>query len=498
MEKPSRPSWLRFWARARLDTKRERDNPGLVAASQAEFEKELADWRTEVARLGHLTDQEFDARAAAIQRPVSRAAKRVDEERRARAAEEAAERLADVEEAENSFWDRLLGYAPAHSAREIAPPRAGDEVPEIVEQQAYHIIADNLQENRSEFIKNHAIAARVVERSRREYPAGDVAAHIVGYVAPSPEPVHVAKDEVYQPLIVGQSGIELAYEQRLIGKLGWTTTTIPTAPGATGPFVKQAPVPGKDVTLTLDLALQRSAETLLDEVIGNEATGKNASAGGAIVVLDCQQGEILAAASAPRFDPAVFTGFDPAAIESLLNDSRHALMNRPIQMALPPGSVFKIVTALALLEQNVVKPGDRFSCQGYLTEPTHRRCALFEQLGVGHGDVILKSALAESCNVYFFHHAAALDRERFLELARKLGFGQKTGVDLRAEASGQLATPELLRQREARDWNDEDTQSLVVGQSLLTATPLQIARLMVAVGAGQLVTPAPSGKRDHV
>ena len=176
--------------------------------------------------------------------------------------------------------------------------------------------------------------------------------------------------------------------------------------------------------------------------------------------------------------------------EALLADPAHPLFHRAIQMALPPGSVFKTVTAVALLESAGLDPAATFYCQGYLKQPDRQRCAVYVRHGTGHGDVTLAEALAESCNVYFFHHAEKLPPQALVDWARRLGFGQPTGVDLPGEARGIVPTPDSIRKLEGHGWHTADTQAMSVGQGSLTATPLQVVRMMAAVAnGGLLVTP---------
>ena len=210
--------------------------------------------------------------------------------------------------------------------------------------------------------------------------------------------------------------------------------------------MKREPVAGRDVTLTIDPRLQRTAEELLDSAVKRVAlqSDRREPSGGAIVVIDVHNGEILAAASAPRFDPAAFAGDDSARREALLADPAHPLFHRAIQMALPPGSVFKTVTAVALLESAGLDPAATFYCQGYLKQPDRQRCAVFVRHGTGHGDVTLAEALAESCNVYFFHHAEKLPPQALVDWARRLGFGQPTGIDLPGEARGIVPAPDSI------------------------------------------------------
>src|SRR5260370_460084 len=132
---------------------------------------------------------------------------------------------------------------------------------------------------------------------------------------------------------------------------------------------------------------------------------------------------------------------NPAAIERPWSDPRHPLLDRAIQMAIPPGSVFKTVTALALLDAQAFDPARPFDCQGYLDSPDGRRCMIYRRYGIGHGPVTLVDALAQSCNVYFFHHADRLRDAPIRHWGRRTGFRDRTGIHLPCEAAGQPPAP---------------------------------------------------------
>ena len=227
--------------------------------------------------------------------------------------------------------------------------------------------------------------------------------------------------------------------------------------------------------------------------------------------MDCRNGAILAMASAPGFDPNPFAGGENPDAAALLHDPAHPFFDRATRMAIPPGSVFKTVTAAALLEASAVRAEATFDCRGYLHSPDQWRCAIYRRQGIGHGEVTLADALAESCNVYFFHHAGRLRPEVLVDWASRFGFGQPTGVDLPGEAAGCVgqsgACPSTAEggcatgrmgqsaaisssPRPQPAWTAADTQLLAVGQGSLEATPLQVARMTAAVAnGGNLVTP---------
>ena len=148
---------------------------------------------------------------------------------------------------------------------------------------------------------------------------------------------------------------------------------------------------------------------------------------------------------APRFDPNWFGTGDPR-VEAVLADGRQPLFDRALRMAIPPGSAFKPLTAVALLEHDVVKPDDVFHCQGYLEEPERWRCQIFRHTGVGHGDVTLADALAQSCNVYFFQHVADLGARAAGRLGGPLRlWAAQPANDLTGQSAGRLPTAEQLR-----------------------------------------------------
>ena len=173
-------------------------------------------------------------------------------------------------------------------------------------------------------------------------------------------------------------------------------------------------------------------------------------------------------------------GAEAAELAALLADPAHPLFDRVAGMAIAPGSVFKVATSVALLESNAIHAHAPLACRGYLDSPNQWRCEVYTRHGHGHGDVDLASALAQSCNVYFFHHARRMGPAPLIAWASHLGFGRPTGVDLPSEAGGTLPLP-------AVGWNTADTLATCIGQGTLTTTPLQVARMMAAVANGGLL-----------
>ncbi len=331
---------------------------------------------------------------------------------------------------------------------------------------------------------------KIVRHSRRTYPAGTLAAHVLGYLGPAPSQPASADDD-HAGDLVGRSGVERQYESQLRGRRGTAVELTDHGGRILGTERQEEPRAGRDLVLTLDPKLQAAAEQLLADALERRANwpGRDEPAGGAIAVMDLRDGALLAAASAPGFDPNLFPAGDPAARQALLHAADSPLFDRVVQMALPPGSVFKTLTAIALLESATVDPQEPFTCQGYLHDPHHMRCEIYIRQGIGHGPVTLADALAQSCNVYFCHHAGRMGPAALGDWALRLGFGRPTGVDLPGEAAGVVPTPRSIRRLEGHGWRTADTQMMAVGQGSLTATPLQVLRLMAAVATGRLLTP---------
>jgi penicillin-binding protein 2 len=518
LEEPPRQTWLEQLARKGLPPDQRRNSARLAEEVQ-KLRQEREDLHRRLAALCGIDPHQWQARAAQVQQRVERIAAGV----RRRQLEAARSTPPPRDDA--SWGDRF--WAALH---EILEP-ARDTVPEsttVAEELTDHVLAEDIPAAAAAEIQQHAElfpGTRIVRLTRRTYPAGALAAHVIGYLGRTPrvdhavgnalrgvpdsapassnategrnaaEGVPYSRDTgpgVVPANLVGRTGVEQTCETMLCGRPGIGVEVTDHAGRVQQAFHETDPVAGRDVTLTIDPRLQQTAEELLDSALQRVAlqSDNGEPTGGAIVVLDVHNGEILAAASAPRFNPADFSGNDAARREALLADAAHPLFHRAIQMALPPGSVFKTVTAVALLESGGLDPAATFYCQGYLTQPDRQRCAIYVRHGTGHGDVTLAEALAESCNVYFLHHAESLPPQALIDWARRFGFGQPTGIDLPNEARGNVPSPNAAGPGEGHGRQTADTQAMSIGQGALTATPLQVARMMAAVAnGGMLVAP---------
>jgi penicillin-binding protein 2 len=499
LQQPPNEAWLRSMARARL-SKSERKDPERMAAETARLRAEHRELCRRLARLCDVPIETWDRRAARVQERVERIARSVNRRRQARFERHRRQR--------NSKGSSVLDAL--RSTVEDSPPAWSPVRDEL----DYHVMVGDVPLAVVAEIRTHPDdypGVTILERRRRAYPAGSLAAHVLGHLGPLTKEEREADSENYAEDYHtedrrGRTGLECRYEHVLHGRRGEAVETTDHGGRVLSSRRLREPGVGRDLVLTLDPRLQRAAESLLDEALGRRTLGtmrpspEPEPSGGAIVVMDVRRGEILAAASAPRFNPNWFAGGHSRELEAVLTDPAHPMLDRVCRMAIPPGSVFKTVSAVALLESTAVDPAiydpdEPYLCRGYLHRPGELRCAIYRRRGVGHGEVTLTDALAVSCNVYFFHHAEHLGAEHLgpgplVDWALRLGFGRPTGVDLPGESAGRVPTPESIADLEGHPWRTADTQAMIIGQGSLTATPLQVARLMAAVAnGGRLVTP---------
>ncbi len=316
----------------------------------------------------------------------------------------------------------------------------------------------------------------------RDYVHGALASHALGYIR---EITSRQLDSPHFALyrsgdMVGQSGLESIWEYYLQGKRGVHRVVVNAMGTKIDETLFEAANPGHDITLTIDLDVQKAAD--------KEMEGKR----GAVVALDPMSGEILALASAPAFDPNLFTAELSADLwKDLISSREKKLNNRPLQGVYPPGSVFKIFMAAAGLAEGVISPTERVFCPGYLTVGSRRfRCHKHS----GHGSVNMEEAMIQSCDVYFYTVGQRLGVDRIFEYATRFGLGQKTGLKLSDESIGLIPSTEwkrrYFRNPEDQKWYPGETPSVSIGQGAVTVTPMQIARgLSALVNGGRVLVP---------
>jgi penicillin-binding protein 2 len=308
---------------------------------------------------------------------------------------------------------------------------------------------------------------------RRSYPDGSAIAHALGYVGE----VSIAQlnsgggGGLQRGDIVGKAGIERAYDDDLRGSRGWKYVSVNNLGRRLGEGrVGAEPRAGSQMRLTLDLEMQRT----LVEAFGDEA--------GAGVFMEVKTGEILALVSAPTYDPNEFAdGISMEAWDAIQGDSRQPLHNRAIASFYAPGSTFKVLVAIAALEDRPADAPDRVWCNGSAIIYGSRR--LCWKRG-GHGWVGLREAVTYSCNVFFYQMGKALGIEPIHRYGSMFRLGQLTEVDLPGESAGILPSSQWKRENLGEIWYPGDTISVAIGQGLLAVTPIQLARMMSAVATG--------------
>jgi len=334
------------------------------------------------------------------------------------------------------------------------------------------ILAAGISRDQLEFLEENRLRLPGLDiemKPVREYPFGQMAAHLFGYLGEvTDEELGRKGFEDYNPGdYTGKNGIERSWEGDLHGADGGRQIEVDARGRFLRTVAETSPTIGNSVVLTIDNELQKSAE----QAFGDKA--------GAAVVLDVNSGEVLAFASNPGFDPSLFTGkMSASQWQSYLDDKRHPLENKALKGQYPPGSTFKIITALAALEEGIVDPNTTVTCKGsYTIGETTFKCWQKH----GHGVVNLKQALKESCDVYFYQLGEKLGVDRIARYAREYGLGSPLGIGLDNEKAGLVPTAEWKEKKYKKKWYRGETLPVSIGQGYVLATPIQLASMVAAV-----------------
>jgi penicillin-binding protein 2 len=316
----------------------------------------------------------------------------------------------------------------------------------------------------------------------RKYPGSEMAAHLFGYVG------EVREDQLQRAdyagiepgAIVGQAGIELAYNQMLMGADGTRTVVVNSVGREIGtvPVDEELPREGRRMQLTIDADLQRATEDAFD------ASGFN----GAAVVLDPNTGEVLSFTSRPAFDPNAFAGgIDRATWNALNTDDLKPLQNRALPGRYSPGSTFKMAVGLAGLEEDIITPNFQVYCGGGATF-YGRRFACWKK--EGHGTVDLRRAIEQSCDVYFYTVGNMLGVDRINKWATLFGLGVRSHIDLPNEVAGLVPSTEWKKTQREKKWYAGETISVAIGQGAVAVTPVSMAVYAATIGnGGTRITP---------
>ncbi|MDP3183544.1 MAG: penicillin-binding protein 2 [Desulfobaccales bacterium] len=311
--------------------------------------------------------------------------------------------------------------------------------------------------------------------SKREYRQKGQAAHALGYLGEISDAQLKSGRFLGAKMgdYVGRCGVESVWETFLRGNRGFRRIEVDAYGRELGQLDQVFPTPGANVYLTLDQRLQQEAEACLE--------GK----AGAIVALDPRNGKILAMASAPTYSQEAFErGLTAQEWQKLSTHKDHPLVNRALKGQYPPGSTFKIVMAVAGLEEKVITPQTVIHCSGALPFGNH----VFHcwKKG-GHGDVNLNRALVQSCDIYFYTVGKRLGIDRIAKWSRRFGLGQSSGLKLDQEMPGLVASTAWKKARFKQPWREGETLSVAIGQGYNLATPLQMAQVAAVIANGGFI-----------
>jgi penicillin-binding protein 2 len=314
----------------------------------------------------------------------------------------------------------------------------------------------------------------------RVYPQQSAFAHVVGYVGPVSD-YDLSKMESPEPILriprfqIGKVGFEAKREDALRGKAGAKRVEVNAMGRVMRELDRREGEPGADMQLTVNAELQSYVQARL----GTESA--------AAVIIDCEDGDIHAIASSPSFDPNLFVrGISVADYRMLTEDPYRPLANKAVQGTYPPGSTFKMVTALAALEEGLIGPDETVYCPGYL-EVSGRRFHCWKR--AGHGHVDLNTSLKQSCDVYYYDLALKVGIDKISDMANRLGLGVRHDLPMSAVASGLAPNREWKQRVHGQDWLIGDTANASIGQGYMLASPMQLAVMTARIASGRSIAP---------
>lgn len=333
-------------------------------------------------------------------------------------------------------------------------------------------VKDNLTKDQVILLHLNAPALegiQIEETVIRSYPQKDLTAHVLGYVSLLNDRDTDVESRWFDlaGYRIGRTGLEQNFESILRGKPGFKKTEINAMGQTVGLMEEEKPVAGEDLYLTLDIRLQKVAT----EAMGQEA--------GTVILVDIMNGDILSFVSTPTFDPNIFlSSISQKKWNFLMNNQKKPLQNKGLYGSYSPGSIFKLVVALAGLESGVIDQNKRIYCSG-VTQVGNQKFHCWKK--EGHGSLTLQEALRHSCDVYFYEVAQKIGWEKIISTAKKLGFGQIVETEMTSDKTGLLPTPEWKLKTRKDDWRMGDTLNLSIGQGFLLTTPLQLVRSVAAI-----------------
>jgi penicillin-binding protein 2 len=318
----------------------------------------------------------------------------------------------------------------------------------------------------------------------RYYPYGAFCSHVIGYTGQPTEKELAGSNHFSPDIKIGKIGIEKEFNNKLSGIVGTKKMEVDAHGYTVRELSSKASIAGEELTLTINIALQ--------EYVSKRLANKAAAS----VVMDVSNGHILALCSTPSFDPNKFAhGITSSYWQELINDHTLPLVNKAIAMQYPPGSIFKLMVALAALEDGIPENTNIY-CPGYATIGNRKFHCWKEG---GHGEVNgIVQAITQSCNTYFFTLGKKLGIEKFTQMAKKFGFGEKTLIEIPGEVSGIIPDKNWKRNKFKKSWHVGDTFNSAIGQGFVQATPIQLALLGARIATlGKMVTPTLISTADN-
>lgn len=361
---------------------------------------------------------------------------------------------------------------------------------------------------------NEEVVAQICERNSdfpgisistkaaRTYLEGNLASHVIGYTGKIKEDEYNANKDTYDiDDIIGKTGIESVFEKYLKGEDGEKQIEMSVDGTITGEYVSQNAIAGSDVVLTIDSNLQKVTQEALENCINKIRSGGFSQTydaqGGSAVVMNVNTGEVLATASYPTFEPQWFVGgISQENWAYLRDDQRHPQLNKTIQSSYAPGSIFKMVTAIAGLESGAITSKEKINDTGIYTKYKSAtkngfKCWYYTSYHGGHGYLNVTQALQHSCNYFFYETGDRMGIDNLAKYALHFGLGKKTGIELPSEKSGDVASRETYAKiRDGKTIGPGDVLNASIGQGDNNFTPMQIAKYISSVAnGGTIVNP---------
>ena len=375
-------------------------------------------------------------------------------------------------------------------ARKIIGIRYGIEKNGYSSMRGYEISSNISEKSVAQFeeMNNNFPGIAIDYRPIRKYYYGSLASHTLGYVGKIDNDEYKNNEGYDLDDYIGKTGIEYVCEKYLKGTDGIKQTDMSIDGATTGEYITKEAIAGSDVYLTIDAKVQQAAEQSLKTNIEKINTGGFGEIrkvdSGCAVVLNVKTGEVIALVSYPDFEPQLFVdGISTEKWNEYTQEGKSALLNRTIQSAYAPGSIFKMVPAIAGLETNKITKDELINCTGIYSGGHHPRCWYYTTYGKGHGYLTVSQAIQKSCNCYFYEVGTRIGIETIEEYARYFGLGQKTNIELPGEISGTLAGKTLYDEL-GETWYYGNTLSAVIGQAENNFTPLQMARYIAMLTNG--------------